>query len=235
MIKLSLLAMILLAAAAVHLAVPQVGGALDAAEKSPKAGPDPLIPALQAYVAKALGVAEGAVTVRALALQEKTASPDASAAISHLGGGNPVGRITFLVGSARVVADVEAYKDVVVAARFLRRNQVIEEKDLAVNAVRLIWPDARYVEQADRVIGKRVTRSVQSNFPVTEDILAEPHVVRQGTRVMIRYRKGPLHIQSAGVARDDGSVGASIRVTNTESKRDLWGRIVDAETVEVGP
>ena len=42
-------------------------------------------------------------------------------------------------------------------------------------------------------------------------------------------------VLALGVAKEDGPVGASIRVTNLDSKKDLWARIVDGEMVEVGP
>ena len=84
-------------------------------------------------------------------------------------------------------------------------------------------------------VGKRLTRNIPSRFPVTEDVLGEPYTLRQGMRITIRYQSGPLRVLAMGIAKEDGAVGASIRVTNLDSKKDLWARVVDDETVQVGP
>jgi flagella basal body P-ring formation protein FlgA len=142
--------------------------------------------------------------------------------------------VTFLVGSARVQADVEAVKEVVVASRFLRRNQVMEQADVVRTAIRLIWPEGRYLENVDLVVGKRVTRSVPAHFPITEDALGNPYTIRQGAQITIQYLQGPLKVVAVGVAKEDGPAGARIRVTNLDSKKELWARVVDGETVQVG-
>lgn len=207
---------------------------------APMAGPpsaqkEALITPLREYVARTLGVEEAAVTIRFLATPEVFPKETLLAAISHISPGKPVGRVLFQVGSVKVAAEVEAFKEMVVASRFLRRNQVLAEADVMVSPVRLVWPDARFLEDADLVVGKRLTRPISSRSPILDDVLADPYVVRQGARVTILYLKGPLNILSVGIAKDDGPVGGRIRVSNADTKKELWGRIVDAETVQVGP
>jgi flagella basal body P-ring formation protein FlgA len=189
---------------------------------------------LRAYVADGLQIDSAAVTIRILSPLDgkpfRKAIP-----ISHLGSGSPVGRVTFLMGTARVHAQVEALKEVVVASRFLRRNQLMEEGDLVMTPVRLISPTGRYIDQLNLAIGKRVTRSISARLPVTEDALGKPYMIRQGARISIQYLQGPLKVLALGSAKEDGLAGASIRVTNLDSKKELWARVVDGETVQVGP
>jgi flagella basal body P-ring formation protein FlgA len=54
-------------------------------------------------------------------------------------------------------------------------------------------------------------------------------------RITIRYQSGSVRILALGVAKEDGAIGGNIRVTNLDSKRDFWARVVDDETVQVGP
>jgi len=102
-------------------------------------------------------------------------------------------------------------------------------------AIRLIWPAGRYLEDLDLAVGKRVTRSVAAHFPITEDALGTAYMIRQGARIAIQYLQGPLKVVAVGVAKEDGPAGASIRVSNLDSKKDLWARVVDSQTVQVGP
>ena len=194
---------------------------------------DEIMSALRAHVGHSLQLDPAAVTIRILSsLDGLTIRPGAS--INHIGSGSPVGRVTFVVGSARITADVVAVKEVVVATRFLRHNQVLEGGDLTLASVRVAWADARYLATPEQAIGKRVTRTVPSHFPLTQDVLAEPYTIRKGARISIQYVSGALRILALGIAKEDGPLGASIRVTNMDSKKDLWAKIVDGETVQVG-
>jgi flagella basal body P-ring formation protein FlgA len=208
--------------------------AVFAMEKAKTPPEEVVTTALRAHVADGLQIDPAAVTVRILSPLDKVEIGPATA-ISHVGAGSPVGRVTFLIGSARVNAEVEAVKEVVVASRFLRRNQVMEQADVVRTAIRLIWPEGRYLEDVDLVVGKRVTRNVSAHFPITEDALGNPYTIRQGAQITIQYLQGPLKVVALGVAREDGPAGARIRVTNLDSKKELWARVVDGDTVQVGP
>ena len=208
--------------------------AVFAMEKAKTPQEEVVTAALRAHVADGLQIDPAAVTIRIMSPLDRVEIGPATA-ISHVGAGSPVGRVTFLIGSARVNAEVEAVKEVVVASRFLRRNQVMEQADVVRTAIRLIWPEGRYLENVDLVVGKRVTRSVSAHFPITEDALGNPYTIRQGAQITIQYLQGPLKVVAAGVAKEDGPAGAKIRVTNLDSKKELWARVVDSQTVQVGP
>jgi flagella basal body P-ring formation protein FlgA len=203
-------------------------------EKTPALQSEAVVKALRVHVADVLQADVATVSVRILSLPEGI-SITPTTVVTHTGSGNPIGRVTFLVGTARVMAEVEALKEVVVAKRFLRRNQVLEEGDLMVGQVRLAWSDARFLEAPELAVGKRLIRAVQSRYAVTEDVLGEPFTIRQGARLTIQYLSGPLKVMAQGVAKDDGPIGGTIRVTNLDSKKELWARIVSADTVQVGP
>ena len=206
-----------------------------AAEKTDKGQLEALSSALRGYVARILSVEETAVTIRFVTTPEVLPQEALLLSISHITPGKPVGRVLFQVGTIKVAAEVEVFKEIVVASRFLRRNQVLAEADVMITPVRLVWPEARFIEDAELVVGKRLTRPISSRSPILDDALGEPYVVRQGSRVTLLYLKGPLNVMSVGIAKDDGPIGGRIRVSNTESKKELWGRIVDADTVQVGP
>ena len=208
--------------------------AVFAMEKAKTSQEEVVTAALRAHVADGLQIDPAAVTIRIMSPLDRVEIGPATA-IRHVGAGTPVGRVTFLIGSTRVNAEVEAVKEVVVASRFLRRNQVVDEADVALTGIRLIWPAGRYLENLDLAVGKRVTRSVAAHFPITEDALGNPYTIRQGARITIQYLQGPLKVVAVGVAKEDGPAGASIRVSNLDSKKDLWARVVDSQTVQVGP
>ncbi len=190
--------------------------------------------ALRGYVAHGLQIEPSAVTIRIMSsVDGLTIHPGAK--ISHIGLGSPLGRVTFVIGLSRVQAQVEAVKDVAVASRFLRRNQLVEEADVVMASVRMVRPDSRYVANPDLAVGQRVTRSVSARVPLTEEALGKPYAIRQGARITIQYVQGPLKVLALGIAKEDGVAGMNIRVSNLDSKREVSARVVDGETVQVGP
>lgn len=211
-----------------------LGTAALSAEKVKTSQEEGATTAIRTYVANSLQIEPAAVTVRIMSsLDGLVLRP--IPAISHLGSGSPVGRVIFLIGTARVQAEVEAMKEVLVASRFLRRNQVVEEGDVVMTAIRLTGSAGHYIDNLDLAVGKRITRSVSARFPITEEALGNPYMIRQGARVTIQYVQGALKVLALGTAKEDGPAGASIRVSNLDSKKDLWARVVDSETVQVGP
>jgi flagella basal body P-ring formation protein FlgA len=205
-----------------------------AAQKVVKSQEELIASALRAYVARGLQIEPDAVTIRIMSLPDGFAFRP-GATISHIGLGSPLGRVTFVIGLARVQAEVEAVKDVAVASRFLRRNQLLEETDVSMASVRLVRPDSRYIANPQLAVGQRVTRSLPARSPIAEEALGQPYAVRQGARITIQYVQGPLKVLALGTAKEDGPAGASIRVSNLDSKKDLWARVVDSQTVQVGP
>ncbi|MEP6602085.1 MAG: hypothetical protein ABJB49_09800, partial [Nitrospirota bacterium] len=67
--------------------------------------------ALRAHVADGLQIDPAAVSIRIMSPLDRVEIGPAIA-IRHVGAGSPVGRVTFLIGSTRVNAEVEAVKEV---------------------------------------------------------------------------------------------------------------------------
>jgi flagella basal body P-ring formation protein FlgA len=73
-------------------------------------------------------------------------------------------------------------------------------------------------------IGRMLTMSAFKRLPTLSN----------GNHVNIRYSKGPLTLDTEGIAREDGSIGEKIRVMNSNSKKIITAVVVDSTTVAIG-
>ena len=83
------------------------------------------------------------------------------------------------------------------------------------------------------VIGKRVRRPLRANARLRSyDIETRP-LVNKGDVVLIVVESEQLKISTLGEALEAGEQGATIRLRNSTSKREVRAVVVDSKTVRV--
>lgn len=200
--------------------------------------------AIATYVANQLDLDAAEIRVRTVSPEPASAAVSASEilGVQEAKPGALLGRTAFILRMATdgrgaasqvVSADVERVGRVVVASRRLNRFHVITDADVEVRtASRQDGSDA-VTDSPDGLIGKRLTRTIGKNRPVTVDAVEDPPIVQRGDRVTVRVRSGNLTILGVGLAKADGRLGGQIPVANEDSRRIVYGRVVDAGTVSV--
>jgi flagella basal body P-ring formation protein FlgA len=137
------------------------------------------------------------------------------------------------VRSATVNFKVNAVQDVVVAVRELPRKTVV----VAADVRRERRPAARVPQGAVRdvaeVVGKETIRAFAPGEVLTGPSVSAPLLIRRGALVSLILEGPSFRIVARGVATEDGSLGASIRVLNQSSRREVVGRVEDDRTVRV--
>lgn len=124
-----------------------------------------------------------------------------------------------------ISAVVRVEEDVFVAARDLRRGDVLAEQDL-----RRVRRDASRIpsdaiRDPSQAVGLRATRSLRADRVLRRSQVENVPVVGRGDRVTLVLESGSIQIRAVGRAVEAGAVGDWIRVTNLDSKRELSGRV----------
>lgn len=83
------------------------------------------------------------------------------------------------------------------------------------------------------LIGKRASRSILPNTPITPEIVDNSPAIKKGDLVKVFVHSGNLHVVTKGVAKEDGCVGKIIRVKNLDSHKELYGRVEDSTAVKI--
>jgi flagella basal body P-ring formation protein FlgA len=157
-------------------------------------------------------------------------------------GGGLLGRVPAVVdvlvdgkreGTGRVTGSVDVYVDMVVAARPLMPRHIIGPDDLTIQRASLgeAGPGAAMTPQ--EVVGMRTRAAVPMGAPLDLTRLERSPLVRLGDVVVMVYDDGGMRITAKGRAEQTGYLGSRIRLINMASKREVYGKVVDAGSVSV--
>jgi flagella basal body P-ring formation protein FlgA len=154
-------------------------------------------------------------------------------------GGTRTYRVVARVGGEevwRTVARVnqQVYAQVVVAARAVRRNQLIRAADVALErkAVGGVKPED-YLTRVAEVVGSRAKRPIGRGEWVRRNLLAEVADVPEGGPVLLVYATEAVRFSTPGVALVPAKVGAFIPVRNLASGKIVYGVVQADDTVKV--
>ncbi|MBX6422756.1 flagellar basal body P-ring formation chaperone FlgA [Thermosulfurimonas sp. F29] len=138
-----------------------------------------------------------------------------------------------LVARVRVLGYVEVRVPVVVLKRPVARGTVLGAGDLAVEKRPLTGLPQDVLSDPREAVGKMARYGIPAGRPLRASQLEVPPVIRRNQIVKIVARGRFLTVTAKGLARQDGRPGEIIRVRNLSSKREIYARVVDSQTVEV--
>jgi flagella basal body P-ring formation protein FlgA len=138
-----------------------------------------------------------------------------------------------LVQKLRVRARVEIQGFVVTARGGLRRHQEIGENDvhLVKKNLNLLPPDV--LLDLKEAVGKRLTLSVNGQEALRSSMVETPPLVKKGDRVLLIIDHRYFKITTFGEVKEEGRRGESVKLVNISSKKEVHGRVIDAQTVQV--
>lgn len=150
------------------------------------------------------------------------------------------GRVTALVRcpgpkpwKLHVPVRLTVFQQVVVTQRAMPRDSVLTPDDISLAERDTGALDYGFLSATTDAVGQRLRRPLAAGEAVSPGHLETPPIVKRGQQVVLQARSGGLHIQMAGVAREDGVRGQVIGVLNASSGREVEGIVRSAKSVEV--
>lgn len=123
------------------------------------------------------------------------------------------------------------YRKVAVAARRIRKGQVISTEHLKIEN----RPDTDPGLPVVKVAGRKASVNVDKDATFTPMMLEELPVVRKGQLVRVRIESDGFSITTMARALEDGAPGAWIEVQNVKTRKNFIARVVDVAEVVVAP
>jgi flagella basal body P-ring formation protein FlgA len=170
----------------------------------------------------------------------------------------PVGRITYRIEPSRnnermgkipvnvnfevngkfykrawAVAVVEIFTDVVVTKRPLGRHKPITEDDIEIHRMDLSRLPSDVITDPAAILGQRTRRAIGSSTVLRANLVEFPPVLKRGDVVVIIAETAGLKITTLGQAKKKGRLGDRIPVVNFDSRKVLYARVLDSNTVKV--
>ncbi len=133
----------------------------------------------------------------------------------------------------RATALVEVWGPVVVSRKPLGRYKPITEDDIMLQTMDLTHLAADVISDPEAVLGKRTKRAIAAQTPLRADNIELPPLVKRGDLVVIIAQSKGLKITTRGVVKRKGRLGDRIPVVNVDSKKVLYARVIDSNTVQV--
>lgn len=128
---------------------------------------------------------------------------------------------------------VRVYETIVASRRKIDRNETLTLENLTLNRMETTKLSKATFNKVEDLIGKRVSRSIQPNTPLTPEIVYNAPAIKKGDLIKVFLQSGSLHVVTKGVAKEDGCVGKIIRVKNIDSNKELYGTVEDSTAVKI--
>ncbi|SMH67490.1 Putative flagellar basal-body P-ring formation protein FlgA [Acidithiobacillus ferrivorans] len=115
------------------------------------------------------------------------------------------------------------WRPVVLAADFLRAGAVIKHQDLTVRRELISAETGPVCFSEGSVVGKVLNANVNTGAKIDPQNLVAPEIIHQGQQVTLEARFGNVRIRAEGIALNDGRLGSTLLVRNTESGKVVTG------------
>jgi flagella basal body P-ring formation protein FlgA len=130
-------------------------------------------------------------------------------------------------------ATIEILTQVVVTKKPLGRHKPITEDDIEMQQMDLAQLPSDVITDPEVILGQRTRRAIGSHTVLRSNLVEFPPLVKRGDVVVILVETGGMKITTVGQVKKKGRLGERIPVMNFDSKKVLYARVLDSNTVKV--
>ena len=135
--------------------------------------------------------------------------------------------------SVRLNSRVLVSQEVVKTIRAVRKGEMISNDNIQLETIKTERPWKNAIQSIDHALGYAAGRNLPIGKILTPKFLKKPALANRGEKILILAEKGGMKITVPGILKEDGYEDGMVQVLNIESKKIIYGRLVDANTVKV--
>ncbi|MCR4288718.1 MAG: flagellar basal body P-ring formation chaperone FlgA [Candidatus Scalindua sp.] len=132
-----------------------------------------------------------------------------------------------------VYFNVRVFEYVVIAKRKMGRKQQLTRENLFIARRDTTRMHGMAFSSIDDLKGMTTIASVQANTILTDYIVETPPTITQGSIVKLIIKRSGFKIVTKGLTQQAGYKGEVIKVKNINSKKMLYGKIINSDSVHV--
>lgn len=133
--------------------------------------------------------------------------------------------------SKTVTGRLHAMAEVPVLKSQLSADDIISIEDITHVRMRAAALGNNVITSAEDIVGLTPRRGLSAMKPLTPSDIVLPLSVKKGDLVTIVLQNGVMNLTLQGRAMQNGSVGETVRIVNTNSNRMLEGTVTGPQTV----
>jgi len=138
-----------------------------------------------------------------------------------------------VVARSSVLLRVRVFQNLLVARRRIRRGQVLTKEHVRLQRTELTHVTTDALTSLADALGTEARHEIRPLTVLTPTMVRARRVVRRGAVVTLVAETPLLRISARGIAQQDGAVGECIAAQNIDSRKVVYGRVRDADTLEV--
>ena len=133
----------------------------------------------------------------------------------------------------RLKANVKLFYDVVRLRKPVKRNQIIAASDIELMRIESAKRLRNVIADPQDAVGYKLTRNLGRGDLLTSNVLKKSPLVKNGDHVTLILEKGSLRITAPGVVKEKGYKNSSVKAINAQSKKVVYGKVIDEHTLKV--
>jgi flagellar basal body P-ring formation protein FlgA len=133
----------------------------------------------------------------------------------------------------RINTKVLVSQKVVKTVRAVRRGEILSKDEIKLETIQTERPLKHAITNINFALGYEATRDISIGKLLIPNFIKRPALGNRGDKILIMAQKGGMTITTTGILKEDGYEDAMVRVLNMESKKIIYGRLVDSNTVKV--
>ena len=149
-----------------------------------------------------------------------------SADVEVFAGGKPMAKGTYQ-GKYYILTEV------FVPAQNINKGEVITADKLKSVKARSNRVKPQHLVDKDKLINMEAKRNLREGKMISDKDVGKIVLIKKGSIVNLIYQTPYMQITVKAEALEDGCRGDRIEIRNIKSKKDLYGEVVDAETVRI--
>ncbi len=131
--------------------------------------------------------------------------------------------------NARILLSLQRIK----TTRAVNRGEILSEDDVEMETIQSSRVPRQAVTRLEDVVGFEVVRNLGAGRVILMNALRKPPLVDKGDQVILVAEKGSMRITVPGIVRQKGFKGGLVQVLNVQTKKVVFGHVVDAQTIKV--
>ncbi|MFQ5454939.1 MAG: flagellar basal body P-ring formation chaperone FlgA [Nitrospirota bacterium] len=200
--------------------------------------------AVEGYIRENLPWDEGEIKIRVMPIRKKLVFPQGKVTFEIDGSVNKslLGKKNLSVNfklngrdykKVWITVETAVLKDIVVSIRPLNRGHVLQRDDIYLKKADISKLSPDTIFDPSDVMGKRMKRSIKANMPIRDNMIEELPLIKRKDKVIILAESSRIRITTIGEAMNNGYLGEIIPVINLDSKKKVYGRVMNANTVKI--
>ena len=133
----------------------------------------------------------------------------------------------------RLNTKVLVSQQIIKTKRAVKRGEILSNDEIRVETVQTERPSQNAITNIDHALGYEAARNLSAGKILIPNFIKRPALGNRGDKILIMAQKGGMTITTPGILKEDGYENAMVRVLNIESKKIIYGRLVDSNTVMV--